>query len=368
MGWGRGWVVGASQEAGDAIDRRRRGGDGGRGGAPCGWRDGGGVMTSPTLLVTHPDCALHDTGWGHPEHQGRLPAIVKAIYRETPVLLGVMAQAEAEPVGEGDLLLVHSAEHVERVRGAVVEAAERGTQVSLDDDTLVSAVSWDAALAAAGCAVTGVRAVLSGGAETAFALARPPGHHATRDEAMGFCLFNNVAIAARWAQEREGVGRVLIVDWDVHHGNGTQDIFYSDPSVYFLSVHQSPHYPGTGAREERGEGAGVGTTRNVPLPEGTTAAAYRAAFEEALDAALAEFEPELVLISAGFDCLAGDPLGGFGLEPSDLHALTRLVLERTRGTAGGRVVAVLEGGYQPARTGAGVVDVLRALSGLPPRD
>jgi acetoin utilization deacetylase AcuC-like enzyme len=322
----------------------------------------------PTALVMHPDCGLHDTGWGHPEHQGRLPAIVKAIYQDTPALIEVMLQREAEPVGERELLRVHSPEHIQRVRAAVEEAAREGKQVSLDSDTVVSAASWDAALAAAGCAVTAVRLVLDGEARSAFAGSRPPGHHATRDVAMGFCLFNNVAVAARWAQAERGVERVLIIDWDVHHGNGTQDIFYADPSVYYLSLHLSPHYPGTGEAEERGAGAGLGTTRNVPLPEGTTAAIYRRAFEEALDMALAEFAPELVLISAGFDCLAGDPLGGLGLEPADLHALARLVVERTQGTAGGRVVAVLEGGYAPARVGAGVVDLIRALGGLPPRD
>jgi len=185
---------------------------------------------------------------------------------------------------------------------------------------------------------------------------------------MGFCLFNNVAIAARWAQTARGVGRVLIVDWDVHHGNGTQEIFYADPSVYYLSLHQSPHYPGTGAAEERGAGAGLGATRNVPIPAGLPAAEYRRLFEEALDAALNEFSPELVLVSAGFDCLAGDPLGDLLLEPVDLHGLTRTLVERTRSTAGGRVVAVLEGGYAPDRVGRGVVQVIRALGGLPPKD
>jgi acetoin utilization deacetylase AcuC-like enzyme len=316
----------------------------------------------------HPDCGLHDTGWGHPEHQGRLPAIVKAIYQDTPALLEVMLQREAEPVGTTELLRAHSPEHIERVRAAVAEAERTGSQVSLDSDTVVSAASWDAALAAAGCAVTGVRLVLDGEAATAFAGSRPPGHHATRDLAMGFCLFNNVAVAARWAQAERGVERVLIIDWDVHHGNGTQDIFYADPSVYYLSLHLSPHYPGTGEAEERGAGAGVGTTRNIPLAAGTSAAEYRRLFEGALDAVLADFAPELVLISAGFDCMAGDPLGGLLLEPSDLHALTGVVLERTRATAGGRVVAVLEGGYAPARVGAGVVAVIRALGGVPPQD
>ena len=167
---------------------------------------------------------------------------------------------------------------------------------------------------------------------------------------MGFCLFNNVAVAARWAQAERGVERVLIVDWDVHHGNGTQDIFYEDPSVYFLSLHLSPHYPGTGAVGERGRGKG---TRNV-LPRRAPGPRYRRALDEALDAALAGFAPELVLISAGFDCLTGDPLGGLCLEPADLHAITRHIIERTHATARGRVVAVLEGGYVPARLGAGV--------------
>jgi acetoin utilization deacetylase AcuC-like enzyme len=316
----------------------------------------------------HPDCARHDTGWGHPEHQGRLPAVVDAIYRDTPALLDVMLQAEAEVATEGDLLRVHTPEHVERVREAVEEAARRGTQVALDEDTVVSDASWDAAMASAGCAVSAVRLVLDGEAHTAFAASRPPGHHATRERAMGFCLFNNVAVAARWAQAERGVGRVLIVDWDVHHGNGTQDIFYADPSVYYLSLHLSPHYPGTGSAEERGSGAGMGTTRNVPLPAGTSADEYRRRFTEALDAALAEFTPELVLISAGFDCLAGDPLGGLLLEPADLHALTRLLVERTQGSAAGRVVAVLEGGYAPRRVGEGVVQVIRALGGVEPKD
>lgn len=322
----------------------------------------------PVALVMHHACGLHDTDWGHPEHQGRLPAMVNAIYRDTPALIEVLLQREAEPVGVDELLRVHSPEHVERVREAVAEAERSGSQVSLDSDTVVSAASWEAALAAAGCAVSAVRLVLDGEATTAFAGSRPPGHHATRDRAMGFCLFNNVAVAARWAQAERGVGRVLIIDWDVHHGNGTQDIFYTDPSVYYLSLHLSPHYPGTGGAEERGEGAGLGTTLNLPLAAGTTGAEYRRLFEDALEEVLAGFAPELVLISAGFDCLAGDPLGGLGLEPADLHALTRLVVERTQATAGGRVVAVLEGGYAPPRLGSGVVDVIRALGGLPPQD
>ncbi|HEX7117543.1 MAG TPA: histone deacetylase [Longimicrobiales bacterium] len=325
-------------------------------------------MADPTALVMHPDCARHDTGWGHPEHQGRLPAVVNALYRDTPALLGAVRQVEAEPASVDDLLRVHTGAHVERIRRAVREAAEVGGPIPLDPDTIVSDASWDAAVAAAGCAVTATSLVLDGAVETAFAASRPPGHHATADRAMGFCLFNNVAVAARWAQATRGVERVLIVDWDVHHGNGTQEIFYEDPTVYYLSLHLSPHYPGTGAAEERGAGAGAGTTRNVPLAHGTSADVYDRAFDDALDATLAEFAPELVLVSAGFDCLAGDPLGGLGLEPRDLHSLTRRLIERVSATAGGRVVAVLEGGYAPPLLGAGVVQVLRALGGLPPKD
>lgn len=322
----------------------------------------------PTALVMHPDCALHDTGWGHPEHQGRIPAIVNAVYKDTPALIDVMLQREADPATVEDLARVHTAEHVERVRLAVEEAARSREQVALEPDTVVSGASWDAALAAAGCAITATELVLDGKSGTAFAVSRPPGHHATPDRAMGFCLFNNVAIAARWAQARRGVERVLIVDWDVHHGNGTQDIFYADPSVYFLSLHQSPHYPGTGSVEDRGAGPGLGTTRNVQLKAGTTAAEYLEAFAVALDATFDEFTPDLVLVSAGFDCLAGDPLGGFLLEPVDLHTMTRMLLDRASSSAGGKVVAVLEGGYVPQRAGHGVVQVIRALAGLAPKD
>ncbi len=325
-------------------------------------------MADPTALVMHPDCALHDTGWGHPEHQGRLPAVVSALYADTPALLGVVRQVEADPVGIEELARVHTPQHIERIRGAVREASEAGQQIPLDADTLVSGASWDAAVAAAGCAVTATSLVLDGVASTAFAVSRPPGHHATADRAMGFCLFNNVAIAARWAQVERKIERVLIVDWDVHHGNGTQEIFYRDPSVYYLSLHMSPHYPGTGSEAERGAGPGEGTTRNVGVAAGTSGEEYRRLFDEALDAVLAEFSPELVLVSAGFDVLAGDPLGGLRLEPEDMYALTVSLMERTRSTAGARVVAVLEGGYAPKRLGQGVVQVLRALGGVPPKD
>jgi acetoin utilization deacetylase AcuC-like enzyme len=316
----------------------------------------------------HGDCGRHDTGWNHPEHQGRLPAIVHAIYADTPALLDHLVQVEAVPATTEQLLRAHSLAHIDAVRAAAHRAEVAGQTVDIDADTRASAASWDAAIAAAGCATTAVNVVMSGTTDTAFALARPPGHHALPDRAMRFCLFNNIAVAARALREEHGVERVLIVDWDVHHGNGTQDIFYADASVYYLSFHLAPHYPGTGAAEERGYGAGEGTTRNVPLPHGTSREEFRAAFSAALDAVLAEFDPQFILVSAGYDCLAGDPLGGLTLQRQDVHAMTRELMSVARQHANGRLVLVLEGGYAPAAVGDAVVDTLRALAALPPRD
>ena len=313
----------------------------------------------------HPACGMHDTGWGHAEHQGRLPAIVRALENDTPALLDYMVHAEPEPISFDMLLRVHTPRHVDTIRACAAEAARTGELQHLDADTVVSAASQDAALAAAGCAWEAARMLYDGDADASFALARPPGHHASADRAMGFCLFNNIAVAAR-AVQHHGAGRVLIVDFDVHHGNGTQDIFYEDPSVYFLSLHQAPWYPGTGAAEERGAGAGRNTTRNVPLAAGTDAATYLRAMQDALAAAFDEFTPEMVLVSAGYDCLAGDPLGGLLLEPRDIHPLVTLIME-TAASHRAKTMCVLEGGYDPSRTGEGVVQTIRALAGLPPR-
>jgi acetoin utilization deacetylase AcuC-like enzyme len=316
-------------------------------------------------LVHHPACDAHDPGAGHPERPERLAAVRDAV-RADPVLAdGEVVEIVPPPAALDDLLRVHSAAHVDLLRAVADRADRTGRTDWLDPDTAVSPGTWGAALAAAGCAIAAADAVVRGAAEGALAAVRPPGHHATRDAAMGFCLLNNVAIAARHAQARLGVGRVLVVDWDVHHGNGTQDAFWEDPSVHVLSLHLADHYPGTGAAGERGGGAGLGATRNVPLPAGTGGPAYRAAFSAALGDALDAFAPDLVLVSAGFDVLAGDPLGGLLLEPEDLHAMTRELVERTQPSARGRVAAVLEGGYVPARVGRGAVDVLRALAGLP---
>jgi acetoin utilization deacetylase AcuC-like enzyme len=275
-------------------------------------------------------------------------------------------QREAADATMDDLLRVHTAAQIEGVRSACTEAEASGATASIDADTKVSSASWEAALGSAGTAIAAAGAVATGELANAFVATRPPGHHATPDSAMGFCLFNNVAVTARWLQAVGYAERVLIVDWDVHHGNGTQDAFYADPTVFFLSTHQWPHYPGTGAAEETGAGAGVGATFNVPLAAGTPAEEHRARFEEALDQTLDRFDPHFVLVSAGFDCLAGDPLGGLLLEPEDLHAMTRSVIEKVAAGCDGRVVALLEGGYDPARLGQGALAVIRAMSGLAP--
>jgi acetoin utilization deacetylase AcuC-like enzyme len=319
----------------------------------------------PTALVMHEACALHDPGWQHPEHQGRLPAIITALYQDTPDLQDVVLQLEGTPLPESALALVHVQPMIDMLVLAREQARRSGQSVPLDaEETMMSPVSWDAMLGAAGSLLTACEAVLRGDARNGFALARPPGHHATPNRSMGFCLINNVAIVARLLQQR-GKQRVLIIDWDVHHGNGTQDIFYDDASVYFMSLHQSPWYPGTGARQEIGVGAGVGATRNVPLAAGTTGAEFRDIFAREIDAALRDFTPDFVLVSAGFDCLRDDPLGQLLLEPADLHHATNYLMKAVADGVG--IVHTLEGGYNPARVGAGVVDVMRALAGLSPK-
>ncbi len=309
----------------------------------------------------HDACGRHDTGWRHPEHQGRLRAVAGAVAEALPELQGRLKPATADPLEEEMLLSVHDEELLGRVKEAVSTAADRGEPVQLTPDTTVSGESWEAARAAAGCAVEAVEAVAGGDARSAFCATRPPGHHATPDRAMGFCLVNHVALAARHALSRGLADRVLVVDWDVHHGNGTQDVFWEDPDVFYLSMHQSPHYPGTGDADERGGGAGEGTTLNVPLPPGLSTSRYEDELLDALDRALEGFGPDLVLISAGFDSAEGDPLGGFTLQPESYRRLTVEVDRRTRATAEGRIVSVMEGGYDADTLGGLAVAHLRGL-------
>ena len=321
-------------------------------------------VRAPTAFLMHAASVLHDTGWGHPEHQGRLRAVASAVKNDLVALHGRVEQVAPGAAREEDLLLVHTEALVDTVRGAAVAAREQGRVGALDPDTRISGASWEAALGAAGAGLEAARGVAEGRFRNAFVAARPPGHHATPDRAMGFCLFNNIAVAAAGLRARGLARRVLIVDWDVHHGNGTQDAFYDDPSVFFLSLHQYPHYPGTGAANETGSGAGEGFTLNVPLAPATPRRDYLNVFRMALETAVARSAPEFILISSGFDVLAGDPLGGQLLEPGDLHEMARRVMDAADRCCDGRVVVFLEGGYDPERTGAGCVAVLRALAGI----
>ena len=321
-------------------------------------------MSATTGFFLHPSSPLHDTGWNHPEHQGRLRALASAVGQDLLTLHDHVVQMEHSEATNEDLMRVHTEAHVDRVREAWEVAQAQDAITQLDSDTRVSAASWDAAVGSAGTAIAAAAAVTEGRIFSAFVAARPPGHHATPDRAMGFCLFNSIAITARWLQAHSLAERVLIVDWDVHHGNGTQDAFYTDPSVFFLSLHQSPHYPGTGAADQRGAGEGIGYTMNVPLPAGTSRSDYLERFEGAWDEVMDTFTPDFVLMSAGFDVMAGDPLGDQLLEPEDLHRITRRVADTAQDVCDGKVVALLEGGYNPRRLGEGAVAVIRALAGL----
>lgn len=310
-----------------------------------------------TALIHHPIYREHLTGEGHPECPERYDVIINALRADRELWQSLM-EAEAPAVARGDVLACHSPRHYSRVEEAVREGWGY-----LDPDTVVSPRSLDAALRAAGAACRAVDAVMSGEAKNAFAPVRPPGHHATSDRAMGFCLFNNVAIAARYAQRRYAeIERVAIVDWDVHHGNGTQGIFYDDPTVFFFSIHQYPWYPGTGARGETGVGRGLGYTLNVPVSAFTPAAEYRRMFEAAISEIRARFVPDLVIISAGFDARKGDPLGQLLLEDEDFVQMTRLVGEWAEEVCAGRVVACLEGGYNLRALGDTVRAHVRALA------
>lgn len=304
-------------------------------------------------FISHSDCGRHDTGWGHPEHVGRLRAITRAL-RNEPGLFESVEHLEGRHATSDELRLSHDPDYVSLVERA---AAEGGRM--LDNDTVASEGSWVAATAAAGCALDAVDRAMQGVNLRSFCAVRPPGHHALRDHAMGFCIFGNVALAAHYARARHGAGRVLIVDWDVHHGNGTQALVENEPDIHFVSMHQWPWYPGTGAAEDKGP---HGTVWNIPMSPGLAPAAYAGALERGIDDATRNFVPDMILISAGFDSLAGDPLGGFTLELDHLIELTNSLVTRAEGWCGGRLVSVLEGGYAPDRLGAACAVHLGALA------
>jgi acetoin utilization deacetylase AcuC-like enzyme len=309
-----------------------------------------------TALLADPVYLRHKIGPGHPERPARYEAVVSALERAG--LTAQMLRIPPRAATLDELSACHTREYIQLVEAEVA----RGARVLSTGDTDICPQSLDVALAAAGGVFQAVDAVMEGRAQNAFCVVRPPGHHASADRGMGFCIFNNVALAARYAQRRHGFERVLIADWDVHHGNGTQDIFYADGSVFFFSTHQHPWYPGTGLAEETGEGAGLGATLNCPFPAGSGRAEILGAFRRKLVPAAADFKPDLVLISAGFDSRAGDPLGGFTLSDGDFAELTALLLEIGDRYAGGRVVSVLEGGYSLEGLAAATVAHVKALS------
>jgi acetoin utilization deacetylase AcuC-like enzyme len=292
-----------------------------------------------TILYTDLIFLEHYTG-AHPENADRLRSIMARL--EKSGLMAQCARGGFEPLTEETVAHIHS-------RGMIARAKETAAHGGgfLDADTVVSRQSFIAALEAAGACVAAVDAVVRNRDHTALCLVRPPGHHATPDRSMGFCLFNNIALAAHHARSAHGLDRILIVDWDVHHGNGTQDIFYEDPNVFFYSIHRygDGFYPGTGAPDETGSGEGLGTTLNVPVRYGTTRADYRAEFRSALEKAADLIRPQLVFISAGFDAHVNDPIGSLDLETEDFVELTKNVLEVAKTHSGGRVVSSLEGGY-----------------------
>jgi acetoin utilization deacetylase AcuC-like enzyme len=308
-----------------------------------------------TALIADAHCQQHDTGHGHPECPARFVAVMDELKRAG--LLEKLLRLAPRAVTGADLELAHEVDYLRRAEHDILSGA---SQLSTGDTSICEA-SWDAARLATGCALAAVDAVMEGKAANAFCAVRPPGHHATADRGMGFCVLNNVAIAARHVQRRHGIGRVLIVDWDVHHGNGTQDIFYEDGSVFFFSTHQSPWYPGTGRASETGSGAGKGTTLNCPFPAGSGRTEIFPAFEQKLVHAMEQFRPEFVLISAGFDSRVGDPLGDFHLTDRDFVDLTKIVRGIADKYAKGRVVSLLEGGYNLNGLASAVVAHVGAL-------
>ncbi len=289
-------------------------------------------------LITHPACLLHDNGFGHPESPRRLEA-VQARLETDLVAPGGATWIEAPRVGEADILRAHRPAYWERLRR--LDAHGGGV---LDPDTAMGPASLEAALRAAGAAVLAVERGLAG-LGPSFCAVRPPGHHATPTHGMGFCLLSNAAIAALAAVGRLGAERVLVVDWDVHHGNGTADCVREEPRVRYVSLHQWPYYPGTGLADD----VGCGNLFHVPRPPGLPAATYVRDLLEGVDRAVRGWAPDLVIHSAGFDALRGDPLGGFTLEPDDYATITSEVAARAPGGGGAVAVGVMEGGYDPPR-------------------
>lgn len=306
----------------------------------------------------------HGTGAFHPERPARIAGVVPALQRE-----GFRPLCPASPERTlASLALVHPPAYVERLREASSlgpDDAERPFTLFDSPDNPMSRATYEVAVRSAGLLLAAVDDVVSGAASRGFVVTRPPGHHARASEAMGFCFLNAVAVAARDARRTHGLERVLVADFDVHHGNGTQETFWEDPAVAYLSVHRFPFYPGTGSRDETGAGPGLGLTANVPLPAGSGDDAYAGGFEAALESLVRRFRPDLVLVSAGFDAHGRDPLGGMRVTAEGFARMTRALAGVADSFAGGRLVSVLEGGYDPAGTAEGALSHARTLAGGP---
>lgn len=311
----------------------------------------------PTAYVYDPCYLQHDMAQ-HPENKQRLEAIMT--YLQDTGLLTRMQRLEARDASPDEIAAVHCPDYIAELRGL---AAHGGGWP--DSDTYVTPLSYAVALRAAGGLLQAVDAVLAGQAENAFALVRPPGHHATPDRAMGFCLFNNIAIAARYSLQKHGLARVLIVDWDLHHGNGTQEAFYENPHVLYFSMHQYPYYPGTGHWQETGRGAGQGYTVNVPLPAGTGDVGFQRVFDEILVPVARRFRPQLILVSAGYDAHWMDPIGMLQASVSGFVRMTRALVVLADELCNRRLVLTLEGGYNLQALAASVAATCAALMGDP---
>jgi acetoin utilization deacetylase AcuC-like enzyme len=307
-----------------------------------------------TAFITHHDCSRHDTGWAHPEHQGRLPAIARAVYREMLTFHEVLREVEGRPASEDDLLLAHDEGYLARVREGVAQAEREGRPVAFEGGTMLSAASWDALTASAGCAITAADALLDGVAANAFCAIRPPGSGAGRSSAGNHAIINSAAIAARHLRRRRGIEEVLILEWGEHYGSGTAEIVADDPGIRYLAVHSE-------ASDRTPVSAG-GTS--VALPSGAGADELLHALEAAVSDLLSGVRPRVVILSLGLDILTSDPHGTLAVEPSDVYRLTRAVVALAEELSEGRLLSVLEGGYDPPAMGAAVVHHLRALAGI----
>ena len=308
----------------------------------------------PTGLIYHPDYLKHDSGQNHPENKERLSRLVEHL--EKGGLLAQLKPVEPYIASIKWLEKVHAPEYIKMVE----EVCERGGAM-LDPDTQVGAESYGIALLAAGGVMAAVDAVMGNEVKNAFCAVRPPGHHAERDKAMGFCIFNNVAVACRYAQSKYGIKKAMIIDWDVHHGNGTQNTFWTDPSVFYISVHQFPFYPGSGSENEVGEGEGEGFTFNLPMCAGSGDVEYIEAFENILYPLASKFDPDFLFISAGFDGHKDDPLAQIDLSEVGYSRMTQVVTTLAAECCEGRLVSVLEGGYNSLSMASSVEEHILVL-------